>query len=93
MAKMTRPADLDAIDRLEEKVKLLVEVIGRMRGEESRVREENLRLARELETAKARLAEAEGAAAEFSTLKEEREVIRSRVADMLQQIEALNLSS
>ena len=91
MAKINRPADLDAIDRLEEKVKLLVEVIGRMRGEESRVRDENVRLGRELEAAKARLAEAEAAAAEFSTLKEEREVIRSRVADMLQQIEALNL--
>ncbi len=90
MAK-TKPADLDAIDRLEEKVKLLVDVIGRMRGEEARVREENLRLARELEAARARLAEAEGTAAEFSTLQEERELIRSRVADMLQQIEALNL--
>ncbi len=87
----TTPADLDAIDRLEEKVKQLVDVIGRMRAEESRVRDENLRLARELETTRARLAEAEGTAAEFSTLKEEREVIRSRVADMLQQIEALNL--
>ena len=91
MAKITRPADIDAIDRLEEKVKLLVDVIGRMRNEESRVREENARLTRELEAAKTRLAEAEGTAAEFSTLREEREMIRSRVADMLQQIEALNL--
>ncbi len=91
MAKTNRTADLDAIDRLEEKVKLLVDVIGRMRDEDSRVREENLRLARELEATRARLAEAEGTAAEFSTLKEERELIRSRVADMLEQIEALNL--
>ncbi len=91
MPKTVRPADLDAIDRLEEKVKLLAEVIGRMRAEESRAREENLRLGRELEAMRARLAEAEGTAAEFSTLKEERELIRSRVADMLQQIEALNL--
>ena len=91
MAKTNRPAELDAIDRLEEKVKMLVAVIGRMRSEESRVKEENLRLARELEDARTRLAEAEGTAAEFSTLKEEREAIRSRVADMLEQIEALNL--
>ncbi len=91
MAKTTRPVDLDAIDRLEEKVKLLVDMIGQMRSEQARVKEENFRLTRELETARARLAEAEGTAAEFSTLKEEREVIRSRVADMLQQIEALNL--
>jgi FtsZ-binding cell division protein ZapB len=91
MAKTNRAADLDAIDRLEEKVKLLVDVIGRMRSEESRAKEDNLRLTRELEATRARLAEAEGTAAEFSTLKEEREVIRSRVADMLEQIEALNL--
>lgn len=91
MAKMNRTVDLDAIDRLEEKVKMLVEVIGQMRAAESRAREENLRLARELEAARARLADADGAAAEFSTLKEERERIRSRVAEMLEQIEALNL--
>jgi regulator of replication initiation timing len=91
MAKTNRTVDLEAIDRLEEKVKLLVDVIGQMRAAESRVKEENLRLARELEAVRARLAEAEGAAAEFSTLKEEREVIRTRVAEMLEQIEALNL--
>jgi regulator of replication initiation timing len=91
MAKTNRAADLDAIDRLEEKVKLLVNRISQMRAEESRVKEENLRLARELETAQARLAETQGAAVEVSTLKEEREVIRSRVAEMLEQIEALNL--
>jgi regulator of replication initiation timing len=91
MAKTNRAADLDAIDRLEEKVKLLADAIGRMRSEESRVKDENLRLARELEATRVRLADAESAAAEFSTLKEEREAIRSRVADMLEQIEALNL--
>ena len=91
MAKTSHTIDVEAIDRLEEKVKLLVDAIGQMRAAESRVKEENIRLARELESARARLAEAEGAAAEFSTLKEEREVIRTRVAEMLEQIEALNL--
>lgn len=91
MAKTNRLVDVDAIDRLEEKVKLLVDAIGQMRAAESRAREENLRLTRELEAARARLAEAEGTAVEFSTLKEEREMIRSRVAEMLEQIEALNL--
>ncbi len=90
-AKTTRAADLDAIDRLEQKVKMLVDVIGRMREEQSRTNEENLRLTRELETTKVRLAEAEGTAAQFMTLQEEREAIRTRVADMLEQIEALNL--
>jgi regulator of replication initiation timing len=91
MAKTTRAVDVEAIDRLEEKVKLLVDAIGQMRDAESRAKEENARLTRELETARGRLEEADGAAAEFSTLKEEREVIRTRVAEMLEQIEALNL--
>ncbi len=87
----TRAADLDAIDRLEDKVKMLVDAIGRMRAEQSRINEENLRLTRELESAQARLADAEGTAAQCMTLQEERELIRTRVADMLEQIEALNL--
>ena len=53
--------------------------------------DENTRLARELDAARARLAEAEGAGAELAALREERELIRSRVDEMLQQIEALNL--
>ncbi len=91
MPKTSRPADLDGIDRLEEKVKVLVEAIARMRAAEARAQEENLRLARELEASQTRLAEAERTIEEYSTLKEEREVIRSRVVEMLEQIEALNL--
>ena len=91
MPKTIRTVDLEAIDHLEEKVRLLVEAIGQMRAAESRAREENLRLTRELEAAHARLAEAQATVAEFSSLKEEREVIRTRVAEMLEQIEALNL--
>ncbi len=91
MPKTTRTADLEAIDHLEKKVKLLIEAIGHMRAAEARAKEENGRLAREIEALRARLADAEGAAAEFSTLKEEREVIRHRVTEMLEQIEALNL--
>ena len=41
--------------------------------------------------AQARLAEAEGAGAELTTLRDEREVIRGRVAEMLEQLEALSL--
>ncbi len=91
MPKMSRTVDLEAFDHLEEKVRLLVDAIGQMRAEESRAREENLRLARELDATRARLAEAVATVAEFSSLKEEREVIRTRVAEMLEQIEALNL--
>jgi regulator of replication initiation timing len=91
MPKTMQGVDLDGIGRLEDKVKRLIDMVGQLRTEHARVKEENLRLARELDAARQRLADAEGTAAEFATLKEEREVIRGRVADMLQQLEALSL--
>jgi len=84
-------SELDAIDRLEEKIRLLIGVVERMKAEQARSAEENIRLMREVETLRARVSEAEGAGAEVSVLREERDIIRTRVAEMLQQIEALNL--
>jgi hypothetical protein len=40
---------------------------------------------------RARLASSEAIASELSSLKEERDVIRTRVTDMLEQLEALSL--
>ena len=87
----TRSVELEPIDRLEEKVKRLVEMVDRMKAEQARAVEETQRLGRELETARARLLASEGLVAEVSSLKQERDVIRTRVTDMLEQIEALNL--
>jgi regulator of replication initiation timing len=87
----TRSVDLEAIDRLEEKLKLLVGMVERLRTESARLADENARLAREVESSRARLADAEGSAAEITALREERDQIRSRVSDMLQQIESLKL--
>ena len=53
--------------------------------------DENTRLVRELDSARARLAEAEGAGAEITALREERDLIRGRVGEMLQHLESLNL--
>ena len=92
MAKTaTRSVDLEPIDRLEEKMKLLVGLVERMKAEQERAAEENQRLSRELESMRARLTASEGLGAELSTLKEERDVIRTRVTDMLEQLEALSL--
>jgi len=87
----TRSVELEPIDRLEEKVKRLVGMVDRMRDEQARAAEENQRLARELDALRAQLATSDGLAAELSTLKEERDVIRNRVTEMLDQLEALNL--
>jgi regulator of replication initiation timing len=89
---MSRQAvDLEPIDRLEEKVRLLVGMIDRLRAEQARTLEDNQRLAREMDAMRARIADAQGASAEVEALREERELIRSRVVEMLQRIEALNL--
>ena len=91
MANVTKGVDLDVIDRLEDKLKLLVDVVGQLREEQAQLKQDNQRLARELEMAQEKLAEAETATSDFTLLKEERETIRTRVADMLQQLEALAL--
>jgi regulator of replication initiation timing len=86
-----RGVDLEPIDRLEEKVKLLVGVIDRLRADQARATDENTRLNRELDALRARLTEAEGASSELTALREERALIRSRVDEMLSTIESLNL--
>jgi FtsZ-binding cell division protein ZapB len=87
----TRSVELEPIDRLEEKVKRLVDMVDRMRAEQAHAAEENQRLARELDAMRSRAAASDSLAAELSSLKEERDVIRTRVTDMLEQLEALNL--
>jgi len=92
MAKTAaRSVELEPIDRLEEKVKLLVAMIDRMKAEQSHAADENQRLSRELESMRSRLDTSEGLVSELSVLKEERDIIRSRVGEMLDQLEALNL--
>jgi regulator of replication initiation timing len=92
MAKTaTRSVDLEPIDRLEEKMKLLVALVERMKGEQARAAEENQRLSRELESMRARLQANDAVAAELAAMKDERDVIRTRVTDMLQQLDALSL--
>ena len=61
MAKVAvRGVDLEPIDRLEEKVKLLVGMIDRLRADQVRAADEHTRLTRELDGLKARLNDAEG---------------------------------
>jgi len=86
-----RGVDLEPIDRLEEKVKLLVGVIDRLRADQARAADENTRLSREFDGLRARLTEAEGTSSELTALREERALIRSRVDEMLSTIESLNL--
>lgn len=91
MATKTTTAGLEPIDRLEEKIKLLVNTIVRLKGEQTRVAEDNARLKGEIESLKARISSAENAGAEVTSLREERDLIRSRVSEMLSQLDGLHL--
>ena len=92
---MAKPAvartttDTEPIDRLEEKIKLLVSMVTRLRAEQTKAAEDNARLLQELDALRGRLAEADGVSVELATLRDERDLIRTRVADMLAQLESI----
>jgi regulator of replication initiation timing len=83
--------DLEPIDRLEEKVRMLVGIIDRLRDDNAKALDDNQRLGRELDSLRARLEDAEGTNAELTALRDERDRIRTRVNEMLEQIDGLNL--
>lgn len=91
MAKqaVARTVDSDPIDRLEDKVRLLVDVVTRLRADQARAVEENARLGQEIETLRSRLQDAQGSHLELDALREEREVVRQRVAEMLTHLETI----
>ena len=91
MAKTAQPADVEALDRLEDKVKLLVALVGRMRSEQAQTADALQRTTRELDEAKARLKDADNATSEIAVLREERDTVRTRVSALLAQIEDLSL--
>ncbi len=87
----TRTVDLAPIDRLEGKVKALVALVERLKGDAARLAEDNARLAREVEGLHTRLSDAETASDEVLSLREERDIVRTRVAELLEQLEGLSL--
>jgi regulator of replication initiation timing len=93
MAKQAalRTVDLEPIDRLEEKIKLLVAMVTRLRAEQAKAADDNARLTHEISALRAQLADSEGVTSEIETLRGEREMIRARVGDMLEQLEHLSL--
>jgi regulator of replication initiation timing len=81
--------DLEPIDRLEEKITRLVSMVAQLRAEQAKVLDDNARLTQEIDAMRARLTEADTVNVELLALRDEREVIRARVSEMLQQLEAL----
>ncbi|HOC17847.1 MAG TPA: cell division protein ZapB [Vicinamibacterales bacterium] len=91
MARATVQADIEALDRLEQKVRTLVGTIGSLQAEQARLSEENRRLEGELDSLRGRLQDAESASGELAALRQERDEVRSRVAGMLEALEGLDL--
>jgi uncharacterized coiled-coil DUF342 family protein len=91
MVRNGATVDVQPIDRLEEKVRQLITMIDTLRAERAKAVDEAARLQRELDAAQKRLAEASGAASEIGTLREERELIRNRVVQLISQIDKLHL--
>jgi regulator of replication initiation timing len=91
MAKQlaTRATELDPIDRLEDKIKLLVQMVTRLRNEQEKAADDNARLVQEIDMLRARIAGAQGVQAELDAMRSERDAIRGRVAEMLSQLEAI----
>jgi FtsZ-binding cell division protein ZapB len=84
-------AGVEPFDRLEEKIKLLVSTISRLKGEHTRLTEENGKLQRELTALQDRVTQAETTGSEVNALKEERDLIRARVGEILAELDTLKL--
>lgn len=91
MSRTATATEVQPIDRLEEKVRQLVGVIDSLRAERAKASDEIVRLTRELEATRTRLAESATLSTEVATLRDERDLIRSRVAQMITEIDKLNL--
>ena len=91
MVKPESSLSLESIDRLSEKIQSLIGVLERTRAELTRASEDNARLSRELDLLQTRLANAEDQGAQAQDLLSERDQIRTRVSEMLAQLDELSL--
>jgi regulator of replication initiation timing len=87
----TTATEVQPIDRLEEKILQLVGMIDMLRAERAKAVDEVARLQAELDATRSRLTDAASVSAEVGALREEREIIRNRVVEMISQIDKLNL--
>jgi regulator of replication initiation timing len=87
----TSSVELEPIDRLEEKLKLLVSVVERLKADQARATDENQKLRAEVESLRGRVAAGETLSSELTALREERDLIRTRVGEMLETLDALEI--
>ena len=90
MAK-TQALGLEPIERLEEKVRLLVGLLDKLRSDQARLIEENRLLRSQTEELRDQLGAAESASGELTALRQERDAVRARVAEILDHLEGLEV--
>jgi len=91
MTNTTQSVDLETIERLAEKVRALVGLLERTRTELVQTTEDNGKLMQEVEALRKQLATAQTDGAEVKTLLAEREQVRIRVSEMVDQLDAIGL--
>jgi FtsZ-binding cell division protein ZapB len=84
-------ADIAVVERLDEKIRQLITLVEKSRAEAAKLRADNDRLGKDVDALQAQLADAAGVAAELQALRDERDQVRTRVADMLAQLDALQM--
>ena len=90
-AATTPAADIAVVERLDEKIRQLITLVEKSRAEATKLRTDNDRLGKEVDALQAQLTDAAGVSAELQAMREERDQVRTRVADMLAQLDALQM--
>ncbi len=91
MVNTIQSLDMATLDRLAEKVSALVQLLEQTRNELADTSDNNTRLSNELEALQAQFSQSQQNGLEMQTLLDEREQIRARVTEILDQLESLDL--
>ena len=91
MSTTATAADLGVVERLDDKIRQLITLVEKSRTEATKLRAENERLGKDIDALQAQLINAEAVAVELTALREERDQVRTRVAGMLAQLDALQI--
>ena len=91
MSDTAQYVDLATVDRLAQKVTGLVQILERTRQELAEARSDNERLNEEIGALREHLAAARHETEEIEKLRAERDQVRARVTEMLDQLETLDL--
>ena len=91
MVNTVRSLDMATLDRLAKKVSALVQLLEQTRNELAETSENNVRLSNEIADLQSQFAQSQDDGLEMQTLLDEREQIRARVTEILDQLESLDL--